>query len=484
MKVMMVASEMMPFAKTGGLADVVGALPLALAELGDQVSVVIPCYRGVEEKWKPEHTGMELKFPVLQGDHYIDKCGQVLHTSLNAKVQVYLVKMDEYYDREALYETQEGDYEDNCARFMFLCQAALEMVRSGFLQPDVIHCHDWQSALAPIYLNTTSKNEPGLEGLPVVFTIHNLGYQGIFWHWDMRLIGLPWDYFTVDFLEYHGKISLLKGALVSAHAITTVSKGYTREIQTPEYGYGLEGVLAQRSRDLYGIINGIDYTIWNPETDTEIEANYSVRDLAGKARCKQALQKELGLPQSPEVPLVASISRLADQKGFDLVAAVMDKIMESDMQFVLLGTGDKKYHRIFEDLERNCPQKLSVNIKYNETLAHRIEAGADMFLMPSRYEPCGLNQLISKKYGTVPVVRATGGLEDTIVHWDPESATGNGFKFKDYTPEALWKTLNLALATYKNKKEWQRIIMNAMYDDHSWRASADQYRLVYNAVIK
>ncbi len=482
MDILMVAPEMVPFAKTGGLADVAGALPLALADLGERVSAIMPCYRGIEQEHDLEDTGIEVVVPILDGDHWIDKRGRILQTTLENKVEVFLVKMDEYYDREALYMLPEGDYEDNCARFTFFCRAVLDFLKATDRRPDLIHCHDWQTALIPIYLRTAWSEDPLLGDVPVIFTIHNLGYQGLFWMWDMKLIGLPWEYFTAQYLEYYGKLNLLKGGIVFSDIITTVSRGYAREIQTREHGLGLDGVLRDRDRDLYGIVNGIDYNIWSPEKDTLIPANYSVKDRSGKGRCKADLQKELGLPVSEKTPLVASISRLADQKGFDLVTSIIDELLEGDIQFVLLGTGDLKYHDIFKDIANRYPRKTGINITYDEGLAHRIEAGADMFLMPSYYEPCGLNQLISLKYGTVPVVRATGGLDDTIRNWDPDTCEGNGFKFKDYSGRDLIECLQRALAFYFRDNEWKKIMESGMQEDYSWGASAKEYLWLYNKV--
>lgn len=484
MDILMVVPEMVPYAKTGGLADVAGALPLALAQLGDKVSAIMPCYRGVEKKFKPAATGVSVTVPILEGEAAVEKKGEILRAKLDGKVDVYLVKMDEYYDREALYTSPGGDYPDNCARFTFFCRAALEFLKAKKWRPDVVHCHDWQTALVPIYLKTVHRDDPVLAGIPSVFTIHNLGYQGIFWHWDMKLIGVPWEFFNVDCLEYFGRINLLKGALTFADKITTVSRGYAREIQGTELGYGLDGVLKNRSADLHGIVNGIDYKVWDPATDSNLAANFSVKDLSGKAKVKAALQKEFNLPAKPDVPLIASISRLTDQKGFDLVTAILENMMKLDLQFVLLGTGDKKYHEIFEAAAQKHRDKMGVKIAFNDGLAHRIEAGADLFLMPSMYEPCGLNQLISLKYGTVPLVRATGGLDDTIASWDSKTRTGNGFKFHDYSAKALEKSLMEALAAYRRPREWKKIVENGMREDHSWTASAREYRNVYNSIRK
>ncbi len=482
MHILMVAPEMVPYAKTGGLADVAGALPPALAAGGDQVSVVIPCYRGIEKKYAAMSTKIELKFPIRVEDRQVIKRGEILHTRLEDQVDVYLIKMDEYFDREQLYTEGDQDYPDNCARFTFFARAVLELIRSGKVTPDVIHSHDWQAALVPIYLRT-NEQYCELAKIPTVFTIHNLGYQGIFWHWDMKLIDVPWRFFAMDALEYFGQINLLKGAIVFADAVTTVSEGYAREIQTRELGYGLDGVLRNRAASLRGIVNGIDYRVWSPAVDDQIAAKFSPADLAGKAVCKAALQQELGLPARPDAPLVASISRLVDAKGFDLIAAIMDQMMERDLQFALLGTGQKKYHEIFTAIAKKFPERAAVKIAYDDGLAHRIEAGADMFLMPSRYEPCGLNQLISKKYGTVPVVRATGGLNDTITAYDKVNGAGNGFKFSDYDAAALWSCLREALDLHGQPEHWRTVVRNAMNEDHSWDASASEYRALYQELV-
>lgn len=482
MDILMAASEMAPLAKTGGLADVVGALPLALSELGEKVSVFMPCYRGIEAKYGPEPTGVSVIVPILEGDDWVATEGEILKTSLEGKVDVYLVKNDDYFDRETLYTLPDGDYPDNCARFTFFGRAIMDFLKTQNWRPDLIHCHDWQTSLLPIYLKTIRKDDPLLAGLPIVFTIHNLGYQGLFWRWDMRLIGLPWEYFTPQFLEYWGQLNLLKGALVFSDRLTTVSKGYAREIQTPEYGLGMDGIIRDRAQDLRGILNGIDYKVWDPATDPKLAANYSAKDLGGKAKCKAALQKELNLPVDPEVPLIGCISRLTDQKGFDLIAEIMDRMMAADLQFALLGAGDRKYHDLFEGLALKYPRQAGIVIAYNDDLAHKIEAGSDLFLMPSLYEPCGLNQLISLKYGTVPVVRATGGLDDTIVPWKSGRKKGNGFKFEEYSAEALWTCLESALAVFSKPAQWIALQRNGMAGDFSWKASAGEYLELYREV--
>ena len=478
MNILLAASEMIPFAKTGGLADVTGALPPALKDLGESVSAIIPCYRGIEKKFTTRRTGVTVSVPILEGDEPKPRLAEILVAELGG-IPVYLVKNDDYFDREALYSLPDGDYPDNCARFTFFCRAVLEFIKVKGWKPDVIHCHDWQTALIPIYLQTIMKDDPAYAGIRTALTIHNLGYQGKFWHWDMKLIGLPWEYFTIDCLEYYGDLNLLKGGIVLADAVTTVSKGYAKEIQTEGMGAGLTDTIRSRAQDLYGIVNGIDYRIWNPATDSHLAAAYRPDDLAGKAKCKAALQKELGLPQKPKVPIVGMISRLIDPKGFDILAEDFDQIMEENVQFALLGAGERKYHDLFAEIAAKFPGRVGIKIGFDDGLAHRIEAGADLFLMPSLYEPCGLNQMISLKYGAVPVVRATGGLDDTIKQWSARTRKGNGFKFKPYTAEALRKSLGLALAAYRKPREWETIIQNGMKEDHSWAASAEKYQELF-----
>jgi len=484
MQVLIASSEVVPFAKTGGLADVAGALPLALAREGVQASIILPCYQGMEKKWSPKDTGVRAQVPILIGDQVVEKQGQILETRLNDAVPVYFVKCDEYYDRPTLYGTPEGDFPDNAARFTFFSRATLQFLKARGLKPDVIHCHDWQSALIPVYLKTLLKDDPLLGGVKTVFTVHNLGYQGSFWKWDMKLIGLDWEWFTPDYLEFYGQVNFLKGGLLFSDLINTVSKGYAKEIQTAEYGCGLEGVLQSRQKDLFGLLNGIDYTIWNPATDSKLAATYSAKNLKGKAACKRELQKRFGLPEEPRAPLVGCISRLADQKGFDLIERAFDQMMAAGVQFVLLGTGEKHYHALFEDLARRYPKQAGIKIAYDDTLAHQIEAGADFFLMPSLYEPCGLNQMISLKYGTIPVVRATGGLDDTIQNYSPRAGKGNGFKFKEYSSVAMLKKLLEAVKLYqKNPKAWERLVKKAMQEDHSWAAAAKQYLDFYQRAL-
>lgn len=479
MRVVMASPEIVPFAKTGGLADVVGSLPLALEGLGVRVSLIMPAYSFIpRDRFGLKETGIELIVPISRGH---EKAG-VLETTIGKGIKVYFIQADKYFDRENLYGTPEGDYLDNAERFAFFSRAILELLRKIGV-PDVLHVHDWQTALAPAFLKASPGAYPELEGMKTVLTIHNMGYLGLFWHLDWHLLNLDWKYFNFRFLEFYGMVSYLKGGIVFADAITTVSKKYAEEIKTLEYGYGLEGVLQERAGVLYGILNGVDYGEWNPKTDSHIKKNYGPRDLSGKMACKRDLQKAFGLPMRRAVPLIGMISRLADQKGFDLLAEVIDDIMGMELQFVLLGTGEKKYHDLFEDIRGRYQEKCGIRIGFDNSLAHKIEAGSDIFLMPSKYEPCGLNQIYSLKYGTIPVVRATGGLDDTIQEFDPATGKGNGFKFQDYSGRALLSAINRALETFKKPALWKKIIQNAMAADFSWKRSAQEYLKLYQSLV-
>ncbi len=482
LRILFVASEVEPFAKTGGLADVAGALPKALEALGHDVRVILPRYRGVERAagtLRPVLPRVEV--PV--GARAVE--GAVLEGRAGKAIPVYFLAQDAYYDRPALYTTAEGDYPDNCERFVFFCRAVLAALPRLDWMPQVIHAHDWQTGLVPVYLETLYRDAAAYRDVATVFTIHNLAYQGLFWHYDLPMTGLGWDLFTPAGIEFYGKLNLLKGGLVFADVLTTVSPTYAKEIQTPEYGEGLDGVLRDRSADLVGILNGIDYEAWNPATDADIPKRYGPDDLEGKATCKAVLREEMGLaePARP-APLVGVVSRLADQKGLDLVAAAVPAIVEAGGQLVLLGAGDERYEREFTELARTHPAAVAVKIGFNAGLARRIYAGSDAFLMPSRYEPCGLGQLISLRYGTIPIVRRTGGLADTIREWDGAAGSGTGFVFDAHTPEACRAAVARALEVFDQPAAWQRLVRSAMAEDFSWEASAEQYVSCYRKALK
>jgi len=475
MRVVMAASEVVPYAKTGGLADVVGALPHALRRLGIEVAVIMPKYRSITpERFPLRRTDWVLQVPVSSQT----VSAGVLESEMDDEVPVYLVEADQYFARAGLYGTPDGDYLDNAERFAFFGRAIPALLQH-LGAPDVLHCHDWQTALAPVFLHTDLARYPGLERVRTVLTVHNLGYQGLFWHFDWHLLNLSWRYFSADWLEFYGKINYLKGGIVCSDAITTVSPTYAQEIQTKEFGHGLDGVLVARRQALTGILNGVDYEDWSPEHDPHIAARYSADDLAGKATCKADLQAAMDLPVDPKVPLIGIVSRLAAQKGFDLLAEVAPQLLRKRLQVVVLGSGDAVYEFLFAELQRRFKKRLAVRIAFDNTLAHKIEAGSDMFLMPSHYEPCGLNQMYSLRYGTIPIVRATGGLQDSVVEFDPRHGGGTGFKFAEYTGEALLACVDRALRVHRTEKSWSRLVRNAMHADFSWERSAAAYADLY-----
>ena len=477
MHIAFVASECVPFSKTGGLADVVGALPKALAALGHQVSVYLPRYRQTKLN-DPQTVVRSITVPF--DDRY--RFCSVVTGANQAGVRFYFVDFPPYFDRDALYGTPSGDYPDNAERFALFSRAVIEATKILGV-PHIFHCHDWQSALVPIMLRTLYAEDPAFREVGTVFTIHNMGYQGLFPPDILPLLTLPWDLFTISNMEFFGQVNFLKGALVDSDFITTVSRKYSQEIQTTEYGFGLEGVLRNRAATVSGILNGVDYDEWSPQTDKFTAAKYSPTDLDGKAKCKQDLLTAFGVTGAdPKTPVIGIVSRFAAQKGFDLIAQIMDRLAREEMIVVALGAGDKQYEELFARLNKQFPQKIAVKVAYDNAIAHKIEAGADMFLMPSKYEPCGLNQIYSLKYGTVPVVRATGGLDDTIEPWDARTGKGTGFKFSDYTGEALLLTLKQALAAYRDQAGWQTLMRNGMNRDFSWNASAKEYVRIYDRV--
>jgi starch synthase len=477
MHIVFAASECVPFSKTGGLADVVGALPQALVEAGHQVSVYLPRYR--QTLLKEARTVVD-SITIPFDDRY--RFCSVISGGERSGVKYYFVEYPPFFDRESLYGTSTGDYPDNAERFALFCRAVLEASKILGV-PDVLHCHDWQCALIPVLLRTQYAEDPAFRDLATVFTIHNMGYQGLFPPDTLPLLTLPWDLFTISRMEFFGNVNFLKGALVSADFITTVSRKYSQEIQTTEFGFGLEGVLRARSSTVTGILNGVDYNEWSPENDRFIISRFSPGDLSGKARCKQDLLAAFGITKAdPRLPVIGIVSRFAAQKGFDLISQIMERVAREEMIIVALGSGDKIYEELFLRLSKQFPQKIAVKIAYDNTIAHKIEAGSDMFLMPSRYEPCGLNQIYSLKYGTVPIVRATGGLDDTIEHWDLRTGKGTGFKFTDYNGEALLLTIKEALRAYRDQNSWERIMRNGMNKDFSWNTSAREYVRVYERV--
>ena len=490
--IIIAASEMTPLSKTGGLADVIDGLSRALADSkGARVTVFMPLYRGVSEHMTP--TGTSIKVPV--GADIVD--GELYMTKLKGSaVTVYAIKNDAYYDRDALYGDRDGDYKDNLERFIFFSRGVLEAVLALKLKADILHCNDWQTGLIPAYLKTIYKDDPTFNKTATLFTIHNLAYQGIFKKEAFAKTNLPKGCFSVDGLEFWGKLNLMKSGIVYADVITTVSETYSVEIQSMEQGMGLEGLLGEKAAEgrLFGILNGVDYDKWSPEGDELIPANYGIGELRGKAVCKKALLKEFSLKVPPATPVVAMVSRLVDQKGLDIVEeAIAEGLLKLNMVLIILGTGEERYKKFLKETVKKYPKKLKVHIGFDEELAHRIEAGADILLMPSLYEPCGLSQIYSLRYGTIPVVRAVGGLNDTVIdyldddtvagHGDrdgkPKAATGTGFKFKEYTGKALVKSVERSLKVFFDKGSWRALRRRAMAEDFSWDSSVERYMKLY-----
>ena len=452
MKIAICASEVVPFAKTGGLADVAGALPLALEKEGQEVIVVMPRYKMIQDS--------KFKIARVKGDISLSNIGK--------NIKVYFVENDGYFNREFLYGDKTGDYKDNLDRFSYYCQRSLDLLKEIKFMPDIIHVHDWQASLIPVYLKTKYSQGRFFKDTRTVLTIHNIGYQGLFPKEEFPKLGLDWSLFGIDGLEFYGKINILKGGMLYSDLINTVSPTYSKEIQTKEFGFGLEGVLNKRRDSLSGIINGLDYTIWNPETDKFIAVKFSAADQRGKAKDKEDLQSACGLPVKKDLPLFGIVSRLAEQKGFDILAEGIDAICKMGLQLVILGTGDLKYHQVMEEMSRKYPQVISLNLRFDDPLAHKIYAGSDIFLMPSRYEPCGLGQLIAFRYGAIPLVFKTGGLADTVNE-------DTGFIFERYSKDALIKAVRYAQEEFKDTGKWLARGNKAMRLDFFWEASAKKY---------
>ncbi len=456
MKIAMCASEVVPFAKTGGLADVVGALPSELEEQGQEVIIVLPGYKCIDEK--------KFKIQRLKDD--------ISYSIIGKAIKVYFIENSAYFNRDSLYGDKLGDYKDNLDRFSYYCRRTLELLKEINFKADIIHCHDWQASLIPVYLKTPYFNDPFYKNTKTILTIHNIGYQGLFPKEEFSKLGLPWSLFNIEGLEFYDKINILKGGMMFSDIINTVSPTYSKEIQTKEFGFGLEGVLNKRRDSVFGILNGLDYSIWNPAKDKFIAKNYSLKTVEDKAKCKEDLQEYCKLPKDKDAPLFSIVSRLAEQKGFDILSEGIDKICRMAGQLVILGTGDLKYHLIMEEMVKKYPKVISLHLKFDDSLAHKIYAGSDIFVMPSRYEPCGLGQLISFKYGTLPLVFKTGGLADTV-------SKDNGFIFDDYSEDGLIKIFKKAITVFKNKKKWAALVTEAMGLDFSWEESARKYIELY-----
>jgi starch synthase len=477
MRILIATPEANPFARTGGLAEVVSCLACALNRLGHQVAVVMPLYRQVREAGRTIlPTGQTLSIPLS----FNNLQAEIHQAELSPGLTFYFIGQDTLFNREGLYGTAYGDFEDNAERFIFFSRAVAEMIEALELDLDVCHCQEWQTGLVPVYLRTLFRDRPRLCRLPVLYTVHNVGYQGLFSSYDFPLTGLGWELLSPKALEFYGKINLMKGGLVFTDLINTVSNRYREEILTLEFGFGLEGVLQERAGDLFGVVEGVDYQRWDPSRDTFLARPYDLKNLEGKKACKQALLKHFGLDQSlARQPLFGVTTRLYERKGIDLIEGIMDDLMALKVGFVLQGTGEERHHYLLQELSARYPGNIGISIGFTDELAHQIIAGADIYLMPSRYEPCGLDQLYCLRYGTVPVVRATGGLDETIQQYNSAEASGNGFKFADCTPEAFMNAVREALALYQDQTAWQALMRRNMAVDFSWDRVAPSYVDLY-----
>ena len=486
MNILIVASEAAPFSKTGGLADVCGSLPVEMNRSGNQCALIIPAYRQTLQKgFDIQDPGLKFSAPV--GDKTVE--GRILKAVVpGSNTPVYLIYQKDYFDRDGIYQNPDGsDYIDNCERYVFFCRSAMETIRLLDLKVDILHANDWQTGLIPAYLKTEYRLYPRYANIASLFTIHNLAYQGSFWHWDMNLTGLDWKYFNMHQMEAYGRLNLIKTGIAFADAVSTVSPRYALEIQSAPLGCGLEGILQCRSRDLYGILNGVDLNAWNPESDANIAQTYNVSTWReGKRACKKALLQQLGLHEDLDAPLLGTVGRLSFQKGYDLIAEVMRRIApQHPAQWVVLGTGEACYQNMLLDLQNQYPNKIAVRLMYSDSMAHQIIAGSDLFLMPSRYEPCGLTQMYALHYGTLPIVHSTGGLADTVVNTTQQTLadnSANGFAFENDSIDEFTNCVNNALWTYYQQETRSTLIERGMKQDWSWSRSASQYVQLYEKI--
>ena len=479
MKIIYAASEMVPFASTGGLADVMAALPKALGKRGFDLCRVMPLYRQVAEGgFALKDTGLRLDIPV----GFRSYRAEVWMVETPAP-KTYFIRRDEFFDRSELYSLPERDYDDNFERFVFFQKAVVALIDALALKPDIVHCCDWQAGLIPLFLKHGVQGMGRNQTERTAFTVHNLAYQGIFPGTMYSLTNLPFFCFTMDILEYFGNINCMKAGIVTSNVVTTVSRTYAQEIMTEEYGCGLQGVMAKLGNRLVGIVNGVDYSTWDPSQDRMLAARYSMEDLAGKKTCKEELMHMLGLKGNLDTPLFGMVTRLADQKGLDILQQAMPVIMDSGANFALLGSGSEKYRKLCEECQSKWPGRFVMQYGFDPSLAHKIEGGADIYMMPSKYEPCGLNQMYSLRYGTIPIVHAVGGLEDTIEDMSADGGTGTGFKFRAYTTDGLLEAVRRALALYRQKDVWPGIVRRAMKQDFSWDRSADSYEMLYQRIM-
>ena len=476
LKIAIVSSEAAPFAKTGGLGDVVTSLAKELVALGNQVTLMLPLYSyksilptGLISPLQLNFSGRQVTYSIVESTY--------------SGIRLVFIDAPQYFRRSGIYGDESGTFGDNDERFVFFTRACLEYFKRKDQRPDILHCNDWPTALFPLFLQTHYHHDP-LSKTPVLFTIHNVAYQGNFGKESFSLLELGPEYFTHESLEFYGSLSFLKGGLLYSDILTTVSPRYSREIQTDENGSRMQGVLRARKDRLFGVLNGMDDGVWNPETDPQIAKNYSWRDTAGKAECRTQLLEEAGFKYVEDRPILAILTRFAMQKGMDLIEAVAEKILDLDTYLFVLGTGGARYEQFFRDLQEKHPDRVSAAIRFDEEYAHRLQAGADMLLMPSRYEPCGLNQMHGMKYGTVPIVRATGGLDDTVEEWNPETKTGTGFKFEPYEADPFLEAVTRARSAFCNRTTWEHLMRNGMHANFCWKNSALIYLSLYDQAIQ
>ena len=482
MRIIFAASECVPYVNTGGLADVIGALPREVAKQGHHVTTYLPFYRQISAKMKER--GVAIRSLTVPFQYY-NRFVTVLDGGVQDGVQYYFIDCPELFDREYIYATPSGDYQDNWERFGLFSRAVLESAKVLGV-PDVFHAHDWETALIPVYLRTTYYFDPLLSKAGTLLTVHNAGFQGWFPPVTVERLLLPWDIYTPDRAEHYNTLNFLKGGVVYSDMVSTVSRKYAEEIQTAELGSGLEGIFQKRANDLHGILNGIDTVKWNPATDGNIAAHFTAENLEGKAHCRRDLLHAFGLGHaSEEMPVLGIVSRFATQKGFDLLAQIADELATEEMVLVVLGDGEPYYENLFRSLQERHPGKISVRVPYDRALAHKVEAGADAFLMPSHYEPCGLGQLYALRYGTIPIVRATGGLDEAVTEWSQETREGTGFKFHGYEPGDFLAAIRRAVALFQGDKDgWKKLVRNAMAEDHSWLKPAGEYIKLYEEVAR
>jgi starch synthase len=476
MRILMVTPEANPFARSGGLAEVITALATALVRLGHQVKIVLPCYRQARDAGIPlTATGHTLSIPLS----WKTLPAEIYTATVEPGLEYYLIAQDALYNRDGLYGTAYGGFEDNAERFIFFSRAVVEMIEALELDLDVCHCQEWQTGLVPVYCRTLYRERPRLQSLPVVYTVHNVGYQGIFSAYDLPLTGLGWELLSPKALEFYGQINLMKGGLVFADLLSTVSNRYREEILTSEYGFGLEGIFQERAQELFGIVEGVDYHRWDPSRDPALAATYDRDHLEGKKACKAFLLRHFNLDLPLTAPLLGMTTRLFERKGIDLVEHILDDLMGLGVGFVLQGTGEERHQYLLQEIGHRHPGRIGLAISYSDDLARQIIAGADLFLMPSRYEPCGLDQLYCLRYGTVPVVRATGGLDETITDYDPATGQGRGFKFSGFTPAAFLGAVQRGLALFTDQEAWQNLMRANMALDFSWERVAPLYLDLY-----